>query len=180
MHYLHNILVNISDMKRRLNIDGPITKNDIRLYAAAETECFADEVYDWRSIATAGRWSDIYPENVMLAKDDINSFVKVLERLSEHQRSLVEYHIKEIRDDLGEKSLLDDIEDRLRNGPDTPYDRLSYDLDMLVSMLLGRYTSDACYYNTSTYSSKMIRDKDIETIKEKPEDWALVFFDLHD
>ena len=85
MHALHCILLKISPGQ-------PI--NEIRYIAEEETECYYGRCYDWRKTKTAGRWDTLYPENVILAKDDLDKFIKILEETQDNIKAEIGYYLK--------------------------------------------------------------------------------------
>ena len=87
MHYLHKILVHISDVEvheKNELIDA------VRRYAENETEDAYGQAYDWRETDCAGRWSSEYPINVLFASDDVKRFVKELKDTMEVQKSEIQ------------------------------------------------------------------------------------------
>lgn len=84
MHYLHKILVYIPDaLADADNCDLDETISAVRAYADSETEPYYGQAFDWRETETAGRWRNVYPENVLLAADDVDYFVEELENAKE-------------------------------------------------------------------------------------------------
>lgn len=69
MHYIHKILVKTNSKD----------KDEIRGQAVEETEQFWNTVYDWRETDTAGKWSDKYPDNVIIGSEDIEALIKAVE-----------------------------------------------------------------------------------------------------
>ena len=90
MHALHCILLKISP-------EQPI--NEIRYMAEEETECYYERCYDWRETNTAGRWDALYPENVILAKDDLDKFIKILEEAQDNIKTEIDYYLKRLIED---------------------------------------------------------------------------------
>ena len=86
MHILHSILVHLPG-------DVPASEGEscgeylerIRSYAETETEDFHEIAYDWRETATAGSWSDEYPENVLLGSEDGKRLIRKLKKVRESQ-----------------------------------------------------------------------------------------------
>ena len=86
MHILHRILVHLPG-------DVPASEGEsrgeyldrIRFYAETETEDFHEIAFDWRETATAGSWSDEYPENVLLGSEDGKRLIRKLKKVRESQ-----------------------------------------------------------------------------------------------
>lgn len=94
MHYLHKILVYIPDVSKEADSmirDSLVSA--IRSHAESETEGFYKEVFDWRETDTAGRWSDAYPENVLLGSDDPNSLYEAVAECYQTQKSEIDHLI---------------------------------------------------------------------------------------
>ncbi len=102
MHFLHKILVKISDAvaDRELYENGELI-DAVRNYAENETEAYYGRVYDWRETDSAGRWSARYPVNVLFADDDLDSFVCELEAAMENQRQELQFCLSEVKSSVG-------------------------------------------------------------------------------
>lgn len=59
-----------------------------------------------------------------------------------------------------------------------PNERASYELLCIGKLLHGEYCISSGFYNTFNYDAN-IYSVDMDTIRQKPEDWALVMFDYH-
>lgn len=184
MHVLHKILVYIPSMELDLSrcTRSELVK-EIRSCAEGETDSFAGEVYDWRETTTAGRWSVDYPENVLFAEEDIDRFVNELlavrKQIDEKINSAFQAIEKEVgTDELGY------IADIIRGYEITdktikegiPNERASYELLRIGKLLHGEYCISSGFYNTFNYDAN-IYSVDMDAIRQKPEDWALVMFD---
>lgn len=160
MHALHKIL---------LRVDKSETKDEIRRRAEEVTEEFCDKVYDWRETETAGHWSDRYPENVILSKDDVKRFLEELNDCIEHQRSEVHYHEERVRE------VAFNIHDLVELSAEI---ECLASLLALKSLLYGDYTFDSQFYDVDDYSA-LINEQTIRKVEEAPDKWALVLFDYH-
>ena len=102
MHYLHKILVYIPDVSKEADSmirDSLVSA--IRSHAESETEGFYKEVFDWRETDTAGRWSDAYPENVLLGSDDSNSLYEAVAECYQTQKSEIDHLIALLKSSVG-------------------------------------------------------------------------------
>ena len=170
MHILHRVLVNLRNVD-----DNPIFREDmideIRDYAKMVTEDYCPHVYDWRETKTAGRWSDEYPENVILSREGHEKFFDELKRALKIQHSEIDFYLKRVCEVSNDIKV---FAEKYKKGEDSP----DYNLKFLSELLSGTYTSDSGFYNTESYDAK-ITPQLIEEVKKTPDDWALVFFDYH-
>ena len=169
MHALHCILLKISPGQ-------PI--NEIRYIAEEETECYYGRCYDWRETKTAGRWDTLYPENVILAKDDLDKFIKILEETQDNIKAEIGYYLKIlIGNDADLK--LSELPDKLsikNNNMSVKMKR--YNLRKLAQLLDYQYCFESRFYNVEEYDS-YISESTFNDIKNNPENWAIVMFDYH-
>lgn len=183
MHYLHKILVYIPDaLADADNCDLDETISAVRAYADSETEPYYGQAFDWRETETAGRWRNVYPENVLLAADDVDYFVEELENAKRNQCNEIDCCLAELKRTVGInlEKIINGIlirgsyEEEL-NGFNfmTPY----Y-LHNISSHLHGDYRCDSYFFNSHDYTSRLY-PTDFEKIKSNPTDWALVVFDYH-
>ncbi|MGB9879654.1 MAG: hypothetical protein ACPLRM_02715, partial [Anaerolineae bacterium] len=94
MHVLHAILVDLSEA-----LGGPLDgftvdelKDTARDHALHATEQYGDgEVFDWRSEADAGRWSEEFPSNVILGREEPERLIALVQ---EHSRRPLEEALK--------------------------------------------------------------------------------------
>ena len=174
MHYLHKILVPLKDHygnSRFDSVSDKELKDEIRFFAESETEDFYGAVFDWRETETAGRWQCDNSENVILSKNDINTFIKELERCAEYQKTEINNYLKEIK----RCSLdLSELVKKHFEGEIIP----GFALLKLSNFLYGRYMDDSLFYDLDTYSANVDK-RTIQKVKECPDDWALVMFDYH-
>lgn len=102
MHYLHKILVYIPDaLADADNCDLDETISAVRAYADSETEPYYGQAFDWRETETAGRWRNVYPENVLLAADDVDYFVEELENAKRNQCNEIDCCLAELKRTVG-------------------------------------------------------------------------------
>ncbi len=181
MHYLHKILVYIPDaVSDRSGCDREALLRKIRTYAEEATECFYEDVYDWRETESAGRWGREYPINVLLAEDDPQLFEKELASVMENQKAETLGYLAQLKNTVGTD--LDRITGVIQNctgcTDNTDGTTLAYFLYCLAAHLYGEYRCDSGFYNTRKYTARLY-PADIEAAGAKPEDWALVIFDYH-
>jgi hypothetical protein len=102
MHYLHRILVHIPDITSDSSESTrPALIRAIRNYAEEETSDAYGSVFDWRETETAGRWSETYPVNVLIAQDDIEAFVVELYRVREQQEGELLFCVSQLETTVG-------------------------------------------------------------------------------
>lgn len=51
-------------------------------------------------------------------------------------------------------------------------------LKKTAKLSVGEYFYDSCFYDTAEYTARL-NEATIAKVQEKPQDWALVFFDYH-
>lgn len=169
MHALHKVLVKV-DQKSR---DREEMVETARQDAEDLTKGFYDRAFDWRETDTAGRWSEEYPENVLLSKDGLDRFIKELEETRKYQRdqiALCMERVAEVSTDL--KTLVENNIDKIQN-----FGAL-FEVKLIAELLSGDYVFDSGFFDGNWYSAK-VTDETIERVKEEPDDWALVMFDYH-
>ena len=169
MHALHCILLKISP-------EQPI--DEIRYMAEEETECYYGRCFDWRETDTAGRWDALYPKNVILAKDDLDKFIKILEEAQNNIKTEIDYYLKRVIENDADLKL-SELPDKLsmkNNSIDVETKR--YNLRKLAQLLDYQYCFESQFYNVEEYSS-YISERTFNDIKNNPENWAIVMFDYH-
>lgn len=172
MHALHKILVRINGHTPIIATDREELINEIRHRAVSMTDEDYGKAFDWRETDTAGRWSEVYPVNVILSRDNIDIFVEKLKDCLESQISEMRYHLDNICKVSSDIKTLFDIE------CSSPGSVPSWDLRCLSELMYGIYNFDSGFYNTEEYTAK-ITESTIEAVKSSPDDWALVMFDYH-
>lgn len=183
MHYLHKILVYIPDVSKEADSmirDSLVSA--IRSHAESETEGFYKEVFDWRETDTAGRWSDAYPENVLLGSDDPNSLYEAVAECYQTQKSEIDHLIALLKSSVGVdiEHIASGIWDRnYEDKPKNGFDLLTaLHLHRLSDLLYGRYIDDSLFYDAHEYTARIYKNT-LAALKEHPEDWAVVMFDYH-
>ena len=100
MHTLHAILVDLRNV---------LTKNPdddrIRAYAEEMTEGYCEEVFDWRETETAGRWSEIYENNVLRGTEQKKEIIEAIENAKLMQDEHLEYCMKTLYEIAGTTDL---------------------------------------------------------------------------
>lgn len=178
MNCLHKILVYIPDIGPE---EESLSRNeqieDIRYFAKSETEQFVDKVFDYRSECySAGGWKEKYPVNVLFAVDAVDLFVEELEEVMEHQKIDLSFWLSTIKKNIGTE-LTEIINCLLTDEPDY-LSNTGYHLFCIARLLYGEYSFNSGFYNTHDYTSR-IYSRDIDLIRESPENWALVMLDYH-
>lgn len=183
MHYLHKILVyipEITDTPNEMSRENLL--KEIRSHADSTTEDFYPHVFDWRETDSAGRWAFEYPQQVYLAAEDTEWFIKELQWVMDAQHGEIDMCMAQIKASVG-TNLEDiingiwdrDLYDETKNGfcLMTPF----Y-LYNIACHLHGDYRCDSYFYNTHQHTARIYKS-DIEKVKQDPEKWALVMFDYH-
>lgn len=168
MHYLHKVLVYIPDV----DYEGKVSDDEIRKFAEEDTENYHGKAFDWRETDSAGRWSDMYPGNVIRAADDVDRFLKEIESARSNQKDTIKMYLNTLGEDFREIKIKELYE------KDDPGEMNLFGLLFIVRILTGEYTCDSFFYDTSQGTAK-ICDHTIENIKAHPENWAMCFFDYH-
>lgn len=179
MHILHKILVHLpSDVPLEKGQSREDYLERIRRYAEEETDEFYEIAYDWRETSSAGRWCRVYPENVILGSENDKRFIKELLEVQESQRQEVKYCMDTLIECLGNQ--LTDIVSEIQKhaGQLIGEHHCAFLLEKMAKLLDGKYFYESCFYNASEYTA-LLDETTIKKIREKPEDWALVFFDYH-
>lgn len=165
MHYLHRILVNISELREEKG-RKPNAK-EIRDFAEARTENYYGIAYDWRETDSAGRWKVLYPKQVYLASNNLEWFKNELNEVIAIQRNNLESAVEQLRSSCGTD--LDKIIDSLwqfKNAWDRREDgtngMTAYYLAKIAQLLHGDYDADSCFYNTDTYLANLIKAKEVQ------------------
>lgn len=96
MHTLHKILVNVSEALEGPDAAQGNTALAIRKYAMKETEHFQGDVYCFRKTDSAGHWSSMYPDNVLLGSENPERLISELKMAMELQRDTVIDYAKEV------------------------------------------------------------------------------------
>ncbi len=172
MHMLHTILVDrLTFSSFYPDAEGdPFDEDRIRSVAFSCTAEFQGSVFDWRVTQTAGRWSSVYETNVWKGEDHPGKIPELLEQIRSCHRDQ-------------EKACIDFIGNALYTidqgsaDPDLAYDALEA-FTFLLEIKSGKYNFRSGFYDTGTGTSR-ITDELIEAVREKPEEYAAVFFDCH-
>ena len=183
MHYLHKILVYIPDaVTDRDNYERSELIDAIRTHAENTTEEFYQSVFDWRETDSAGSWSDEYPENVLLAQDDVDQFIRELFGARNSQFDEIQYSLEQLENTVGTdlKHIAEHIIQKRKylEEADGFSVMTPYYLHCVAALLHGEYRSNSYFYNTHDYTA-FLYPEDINAIKKSPADWALVMFDYH-
>lgn len=169
MHALHKILVRVDDK----DADRKEIIATARAEAQELTEEFYDRAFDWRETDTAGRWDDMYPENVLLSKDGIDEFVRELEAVRNYQHDQITMCVQQIN------KVSTDLKTIVENNIDVVQNHgILFEIKLLAELLSGDYVFDSGFFDSDWYSAKLT-DGTIDKVKKDPDGWALVLFDYH-
>ena len=181
MHILHSILVHLPE--NILAYEGEPREEyleRIRSYAEVETEDFYKIAYDWRETATAGDWAGEYPENVLLGSENRERLIRELEKVQESQAQEIGYNMESLLgcfDDLL-SSIVAALQKDSVNGSPMQVSHYTFQLKNMAKLLDGEYFYDSGFYDTAKHTARLDKAT-MREIREKPQDWALVFFDYH-
>lgn len=183
MHYLHKILVYIPDaVEKSKEYERNEMINVIRTYAEYTTEDFSQIAFGWRETDSAGRWRNEYPVNVLLAEDDVERFINEVSTVKEIQANEIRTCLAKLEKTIGTdlKHITDVILKRhsYMEEMDGADFMTAYYLHSIAAQLYGEYLSNSFFYNTHNCTA-FLYPEDMSTIKESPNDWALVMFDYH-
>lgn len=178
MHILVNHLVRIPTVAQQTafdEADREDTADALRRYAEDQTECFCDDAFDWRETETAGGWADEYPENVLFAVDDPESFTKRLVEIRNRQKETINWYLGQVMAGC-ETTDLAEIVEKLKEPDSSFMERRC--LCGLANELDGRFTFKSEFYNCED-AEATVTDETLEQIRCNPEEWAIVLFDHH-
>lgn len=182
MHYLHKILVHIP----RDMLELGFTREELISMAEMSGETVIME-YDSDILERGyeigpGRWEDDYPQKAYLASDDLEWFLKELEEVLAFQKEHIDRYLRNLTDAFGtdltvivEKLWKKSGDYREKDGVDA--DLRASDFSLLAQLLHGDYFCESHFYNEKRRTSRLY-PSDIELIKQNPEEWALVMFDI--
>lgn len=180
MPELHTLLVNTKSYT-----SSPIERDElieeIRAFAANITSRFSGIAFIYRETDNAGRWSEDYPENVMLGKEHPKQVVKELRSCLENQESALQNYITRLGHfaDHSVRDLTEFIwKKRQTNDYSYTLGYTAYNLKMIGKLLQGSYNFESGFYDTQMRTT-LITGETLKKVEEHPENWALVFFDLH-
>ena len=178
MHALHRILVNLEEIsitQEYLQNNREEAIDKIKDYADSETQDFYGTVFDWRETEHAGRWSDEFPESVLLSSEKPELLLEQIQSCQKLQKEEINNNLKYIKQEAGEN--LTSIMEYTSKEPIKSLGVL-YSLKTLANLLSGSYCFDSFFYDTDDWTSK-INDSTFEKVKQSPEQWALVLCDYH-
>lgn len=178
MHALHKILVYIPNVTIGDDFDREDLIEAIRDQAVSDTECYEGVVFDLRNTDTAGNWSEDFPCNVLLSKDNYDVFISEIYDSCERQRMLYESTLSKIKMLVGYNifesgSKVFGVNSNLESNYD-----LSYRLGILGDLAGGHYTFESEFYDTNASTAK-ITENTINLVRDDPNNWALVMFDYY-
>lgn len=181
MHILHSILVHLPG-------DVPASEGEsrgeymerIRSYAEVETEDFHEIAYDWRETATAGGWSNEYPENVLLGSEDGKKLIRELKKVRESQAQEIRCYLESLLSCFDDRlsGIVTELQKDSLGGLPMRVSHYTFQLKKMAKLLDGEYFYDSCFYDTAKYTARL-DGTTMREVREKPQDWALVFFDYH-
>lgn len=179
MHSLHRILVSVKQF-------GETERDDmisaVRSHAESVTESFYETAYDWRETDSAGRWSEIYPENVMLGSEYPERIVNEVITCKALQKSELEMCLWILKglanctlNELTQRLWRSDEEESVPSEADFIAPFLIKNIGKILD---GDYFFDSYFYDTYHYTAHITKST-IDAIKQNPQDWAIAFFDYH-
>ncbi|MCI8649610.1 MAG: hypothetical protein HFG20_05790 [Anaerotruncus sp.] len=155
MHILHSILVHLPG-------DVPASEGEsrgeylerIRSYAETETEDFYEIAFDWRETATAGGWSNEYPENVLLGSEDGKKLIRELKKILETQTQEIRYNMEALINCFGGQlsGIVFGIQNGAVDGSSIQATHYVFQLKKMAKLLDGEYFYDSCFYDTAEHS----------------------------
>lgn len=181
MHILHSILVHLpGDVPADEGESREKYLERIRSYAEEETDEFYEVAYDWRETATAGGWADEYPENVLLGSEDGKKLIRELKRVQESQAQEIKCNMAQLVHCFGDQlsGIVSGIQKGSVRGTPIQASYYAFLMKKMAKLLDGEYFYDSCFYDTAEYSARL-NEATIAKVQERPQDWALVFFDYH-
>lgn len=181
----HSILVNTTYAADAANKDlSEMTKEEIKEmvinYATDETECFYGPVFDCRDL--------IDDQPVVFAADNWPLFEEILLAVDRDQKNYAKHMLNYLKEET-DSTDVSEILSKLLLANDRTADRDSVDSDtwrfdflnqgawalrQLANLIHGDYTFDSEFYDTSRRTALV---PFIATLKENPNEWALVQFD---
>ena len=182
MHALHKILVYVPEVPMDIACSQADMVLNIRDYAANMTEGYQGYVFDWRETDTAGRWSQIFPENVLLGSEGTSMIERELLEAAEAQKNELEESIQSLA--AWQNGNVPQMAHNLWNiRADSTPDNLSeylapYMFLKIGKLVYGEYTFDSCFYDTCANTAR-ITEQTLEKVNAAPSEWALVLFDYH-
>ena len=189
MHVLHKVLARLDELGIELSEDKP--KEEQLLEVRKEVLSTLDEyaagvAYDWRE-DTAGRWANIYPNNVILGKYDSQNLISEIKNAKAYQDETVMDAIK-IIDGNNSVSLMDFwkmIQNSSFSSPRTEDGKTSEEKSKIYvsacylrDYIGGKFTWNIPFIDPIR-DDVVITDSTIKEIIDSPENFALVFVDCH-
>ena len=176
MHELHAVLLDVSDynLENRNELELVSLTNNIRNDAVIEIREFTGIVFDYFVEEDAGRWKGEYGKtNDVLLGINNNNFYDILKKFAvdKPKKEIKHFHKKLDDIDLND---IDELEKLYKN--ETEID--DFNLLMLSRLIYRKYNFYLPFYNSISLSSELYENTK-KYIKENPEDYALVFFDVH-
>ena len=187
MHSIHAILVNITDAIR--NDEKKITemtkeelKERVINYAENHTDSFYGFAFDGREL--------LEDEPVLFASDNWDAFEEMLLAIDRDQKNYAKHMLGYLKEEAGStdvSEILSNIllaNDRTANREDVDSNTWRFDflnqgawaLGQIAKMIHGDYAFESEFYDTFRGTALI---PFIDTLKEKPEEWALVQFEYH-
>lgn len=156
MHYLFGIVAEAAD------------KEDAKNQAQNILDDYLTNIYDWYADG-AGRWSQEFEDNVIPATD--SRFDETVERLLRYQKSEYEECRKMIKDfDFYDKLYYTGESEQLSDG--------TYYLEKWANYVSGAPMTSSYIFDISHCTSR-ITSKQRERYMQRPEEYYLVLFDIH-
>jgi hypothetical protein len=127
----------------------------------------------------AGFEKSEYPENVLLGSEDGGMLLRELKEIQESQALEIEYCMDTLTKCFGDQlsGIISGIQKGAMDGSPMQISH-AFLLKKMAKLLDGEYFYDSYFYDTAKYTARL-DESTMREIQEKPQDWALVFFDHH-
>ena len=195
MHTTHAILVSIPYAAKSADKNlSEMTKEEIKEmvinYATEETERFAGQAYDSRSLLDDEEDEREYGNPVVFANEDWKTFEEILIEKDRGQKAEAKFTLEYLKETAGSIDVYEILNNLLLANDRTAsresvdpdawrWDYLnqgSFALKQIADLIRGTYFFDSRFYDTSRDTALV---PFIDQLKENPADWALVLFDCH-
>lgn len=176
MHSLHRLLIDITDPE--LGLDDNMSKEEqidlIRNFALTNSVA-QGYAYDWRTETDAGRWSDQYPNNLVLGKDDPQLIIDEVLCGRNYQDHYMDGLIIRAKDEN-----IDNLETRweIVKTQDSKGSTNLLDIQLAANFLSGNYTFDSCFLFVND-DVPIVCDYIIDKVTNDPSKFAILFTDCH-
>jgi len=169
MHILTGIIVPAKDQNNNI-----LSDDEIRWAAEEALTPYEGDVWDWyANISSAGRWSEIYPRNVIRATD--TDFFDIVDHLNDAQKNEMEFYTGNDEDGRRLKSISEYISEYKNNCTSSMQ---SFYLLQFAKLVYGAFTTESHIFDYE-YGSSKITEKRISEYKSDKDYYAIVLVDIH-